>query len=153
MARKACRRKVWNLTNPISLAIEGACVMSRDKLTKIELLELQSIEAFRSGNAGLHDWRAICDLLNVAEEMANSGIGPEVLEVCERVQETLIEAKERFERTGKMGTTAIGLNLFRALAEYHSLQRTSVDLSTYEKHIRKVANRIRSSHPSVTVLL
>lgn len=126
--------------------------MQSDKLNKLELLELQSVEAFRSGNAGLHDWKAMADLLNLAETMANEGIGPEVLPVCEQVQTILIECKDRYERTGKMGTTAAGLKSFRDIQEFHSLQRTSVDLSTYERAIRKTINRIRSSHPSVKVI-
>lgn len=152
MSRKACRRRHYALVNPIRLAMEGAAIPSESRLDKLRLRELSAIEAFAKGNATPNDFRDLCDMLNLAETMANGGIGPEVLPVCEAVQAELLAAKDRYEAKGRMVLTAAGLTALRDLYEYHDLQRTSIALSEYEKAIKATRDRIRSAHPDVKVL-
>ena len=96
-----------------------------------------------------HDWRWIADVLNIAETMAKHGIGPEVLPYCENAQKALLEAKERYDKTGKMGLSGPGIKTIKELWEYHDLQRTSVARSEYERMIKKTANNIRSHNKDV----
>ena len=44
--RKQCRRRHYALTNPIALAIAGACVTDDGRLDKLQLRELSAIDAF-----------------------------------------------------------------------------------------------------------
>ena len=81
---------------------------------------------------------------NIAETMGKSGIGPEVLPYCDEVQKALLEAAKRYQKTGKMGLSGIGITKVKDLWEYHELQRTSIARSEYEKMIRKTANYIKS---------
>ena len=143
--RKKCKRKVWSTSiNPIAHAIAGAAVADDSSLNKLRLCELTAIDAMTKGMGTPHDWRWIADVLNIAETMAKNGIGPEVLEHCEKAQEALLEAKERYDKTGKMGLSGAGIRAVKDLWEYHDLQRTSVARSEYEKMIQKTMNNIRS---------
>lgn len=121
-------------------------------LNTLRMIELSAIDAFAKGSATVKDWHAIKEMANLAETMAKAGVGPEALDACERTQTALIEAKERFDRIGKMGTTGPGLQAFRELYEYHDLQRQSVPRYEYERHIQTTANRIRSKAPDVISL-
>ncbi len=152
MSRKICRRRHYALMNPIGLAIAGATITPESDLDKLRLRELSAIESFAKGSATPNEFRDLCDMLNLAETMGLSGIGPEVLTVCEQVQAELLAAKERYEATGRMGLTGAGLRALRDLYAFHDLQRTAVDRSQYERAIKKTRDRIRSAHPSVKEL-
>ena len=142
--RKKCKRKVYPLLNSLAHAIAGAAVADDSSLNKLRLCELTAIDAMTKGMGTPHDWRWIADVLNIAETMAKNGIGPEVLEHCEKAQEALLEAKQRYDKTGKMGLSGAGIRAVKDLWEYHDLQRTSVARSEYEKMIQKTMNNIRS---------
>lgn len=151
--RKQTRRKVYSTAiNPITHALMGAALIPEKELDQLRLRELAAIEAFRAGSAGLQDWHDVCAMMNLCEEMARDGIGPEALEACERAQAALIEASRRFERTGKMGTTGPGLVAFRDVYAFHDLQRQSVPRSTYERCIARATAKVRSKSPGVVVL-
>ena len=143
--RKKCKRKVWSTSiNPLAHAIAGAAVADDASLNKLRLCELAAIDAMTKGMGTVHDWRWIADVLNIAEMMAKNGIGPEVLEYCQKAQEALLEAKERFDNTGKMGLSGTGIRAVKDLWEYHDLQRTSVARSVYERMIQKTVNNVLS---------
>ena len=148
--KKQCKRKVWKLVNPISHAIEGINPPQGDKLDLLRTHELSAIESFRSGAATVEDWAKIVGMMNLAENMATNGIGVEVKAVCDQAHTHLMEAAKRYETTRRMGTTGQGLQCIRDLYEYHDLQRLSISLSEYEKHIQDTVNRVRSKAPEVT---
>lgn len=147
--RKQCRRKVWNKVNPIEYAITGAAITSEDKLDKLRLSELSAIESMVKGNATTGDWRVLVDMLNIAETMGNSGLGIEVLPVCEIVQKEMEAAAHRYEKTRKMGLTGTGIRFIKELYALHDLQRTSVSRSEYERMIEKTMNYLRSNNHRV----
>lgn len=154
MSRKRCHRKVYQLVNPITHAIASATIIPEREITKLQLRELSAIEAFRTGRATKDDWRAVADMSNVAETMARDGVGrAEVLPVCEKVQQALSDAHDRFMAGAHLGLDGPGLQAARDLAEYHQLQRTSVCRAEYERAIKKTADRIRSAHPTVKVCI
>jgi hypothetical protein len=153
MSRKQCKRKHWALVDPIAHAIVGASIPSESRLDKLRIKELSAIESFAKGNAGPSDFRDICDLLNVAQGMGEEGIGPEALPVCDQVECALLRVKTQYENTNSMILRANELKSMRDLYEIHDLQRTAVDLSTYERSIRRVVNQIKGKHPSVKVLV
>ena len=147
--RKQCRRKIWNKVNPIEHAIMGAAITTEDKLDRFRMGELSAIESMVKGNATTADWRALVDMLNIAETMATNGIGIEVLEVCKIVQEEMESAARRYEKTRKMGLTGTGIRYIKELYALHDLQRTSISRSEYERMIEKTCNYIRSNHHKV----
>lgn len=152
MTRKRRIRKHWLPVDPIELAISGASLIPDKLLDPLRLRELSAIEAFAKGVALPHDFRDICDLLNVAETMGQAGIGPEVLPTCEAVQRELLAAKDRYEMCGRLTLSGVGLKALRDLYDYHDLQRTSVSRSTYERMIKKTGDRIRSASPGAKVV-
>jgi len=139
-------------TNILARVVTGVLPTPEGLLERQRMVELQAIEAFAKGYATPDDFRVMCDVLNVAETMATSGIGPEVLMACYNVEESLLAVKERFDSSGSMTLTSASLKALRTLYEYHDLQRTSVDWATYERMIVKTANRIRAAHPDVKEL-
>jgi hypothetical protein len=152
MSRKRCIRRHYALMNPIGLAIAGATISSEQDLDLLRMRELSAVDTFSKGAATPQDFRDVCDMLNLAETMGQSGIGPEALPVCAAVQAELLAAKARYESTGRMGLTGPGLRALRQLYDLHDQQRTAVDRSTYERAIAKTRNKIRSAHPGVKVL-
>lgn len=151
--RKMCIRKHYAKVDPIALAIAGATIASAEDLDKLRLRELSAIESFRAGTGTPSDFRDIADMLNLAQTMGEMGIGPEVLPVCEAVEGALLEIKQFFDSHGRMAAWPLELRTMRDLYEFHDLQRTSVDRSTYERAIQKTRNRIRSAHPDVKELV
>ncbi len=137
------------LRNPIEYVKEGLVVTPDEDLNKLRMMELAALEAFRMGQATLAEWHRIKAMMNVAETMARSGIGEEVLSVCMQAQDHLIDAARRFERIGRMGASGPALQCWRDLYEYHDLQRISVPRAEYEKFIQKTHDRERSKAPEV----
>lgn len=143
-------RKIWAKTNPIEHAIAGAAITSRNDLDKLLARELSSLEAISKGSGGLEEWNDLVAANNLAEEMALMGIGkPEVLPVAMECQQHLIDAAERFQRTGRMGLTGLAIQAMRDLLAYHDLQRASVARSVYEKAIQSVTAKVKSRHVTV----
>ena len=148
--RKKCKRKHYDLVNPILHAIEGACITSDDLINKVRQREKSMIEAI-AGNTvdGLYAYKGLCELLGVAETMARNGVGVEVLPACEVAQKALISLKTRFEKWGKWDITPNELFNLTELCEWHDLQRQSISRGEYEKFLKNAANRMRSRAPEV----
>lgn len=149
--RKRCRRRVWSTDiNPIAHAIAGACIADTASLNELRKNELKSLEAMKTGEAGVQEWQILCDMMNIAEMMGKSGIGPEVLDHCAAATEALHRAAKRYEATKKMGLSGEGLKALGDIMEYHDLQRTSISRSQYEKMIQKTTNYLKSHGKNVT---
>ena len=147
--RKKTKRTHYLLINPIEHAITGAAITEKRVLDQIRIRELTSMQAMRTGQGTVNDWRSIVDMMNIAETMALSGIGPEVLPYVEILQKSMYEAADRYKKTKKMGLNGSGIVAMREVFEYHDLQRSSVSRSEYEKMIKKTADLIRSQAESV----
>lgn len=150
--RKRTKRKVYVVSNPVEIAIAGARITDEERLTYLRDIEGRSLIAFKSGSATKDDWHKLNTVVRLAESMANANIGVEVMVPAKIAEMHLLEAYERFERTGKMGSTGLGLQSFQDILEYHELQRTAVSRSVYESHINKVRNKIASKSPKVKFL-
>jgi len=146
MSRKRCKRKIWNKVDPIEFAITGAAITAENMLDKLRMGELSAIESMVKGNATTTDWRALVDMLNIAETLSANGIGIEVLKVCQVVQKEMEVAAHRYEKTRKMGLTGTGIRYIKELYALHDLQRTSISRSEYERMIEKTINYIRSNN-------
>lgn len=142
--RKRTKRKVWNLIDPLTHAIVGAAITQRDKLDKLRTLEYAALDAITRGKGTITDWRTLVDVLNLSEMMGKSGIGPEVLPICEKAQESLHKAAMRFQETKKMGLDGQGIQAIRDLIEYADLQQSSISRSEFERYIKKTKDYIRS---------
>ena len=154
MSRKKCKRKVYQLINPISMAIMGAAVSGKKPLDTLRLAELSAIDAMTKGVGTPEDFRWIADVLNIAETMAHMGIGrDEVLPLCKHAQDALLEAKERHDKLGRLALTGEGIKAIKELWQFHDVQRTSVARSVYETAILKTANTIRSRGKDVIEIL
>jgi hypothetical protein len=88
-------------------------------------------------------------LNNLTETLAGMYIGPEALPDCKTAEKALIEAAERFELTGSMGLSGVGLQAVRAVIEWHDLQRSSVARSVYERAIKLTSARIKSGYATI----
>jgi hypothetical protein len=151
--RKQTRRKIWDTSvNPIIHAMVGAAITDEENLNILRKKETDSLAAFRDGSATKQDWNNINAVVRLAESMAAANVGPEVAVHCKIAEMHLLDAQERYERLGKMGSTGLGLQSFQDIIEWHELQRTSVARSVYEKHIKRVTDMIRSRSPKIKFL-
>lgn len=151
--RKKTRRKIYDTTiNPVMHAMAGACITDEESLEIPRKKEVGSLKAFREGCATKQDWNNINAVVQLAESMAAANIGPEVAVAAKIAEMHLLDARSRFERIGKMGSTGLGLKSFEDIIEYHDLQRMSVARSVYEKHIKRVTDMIRSKSPKIKFL-
>ena len=148
--KKKCKRKIWSTTiNPITHAISGARVTENRLLDKLRMRELSAFDSMVKGWGTVEDWRVLVDMMNIAEMMGKSGIGPEVLPYCEDGCQAMTEAARRYQKSMKMGLSGVGINALREICAYHDLQRTSVSRSVYEAMITKTANYLRSKGKDV----
>ena len=150
--RKQCKRKHYQLLNPILHALQGCAITPDSVLLELRTRELGAIEGFVKGTAGLQEWSDLTAMLNVCEFAGRNGVGKEVLDTCKQAQQALVEAAARFESTGRMGTTGSGLQAFRDLYEWHDLQRKSISRSQYEQMIAGTRNHIKSRSSMVEVI-
>ena len=147
--KKKTKRQHWKLIDPLRHALLGAAITESRVLDKLRLKELAAIEAMSKGNGTTVEWQELADMMNICEVMGSSGIGAEALPHCQQAQEALTEAARRFEKTGRMGLSGVGLQALREVYEYHDLQRSSVPRSVYEQMIVKTRNRVRSKSKEV----
>lgn len=148
--RKKVKRKMWALLDPIAHAITGASVTERDKLDKLRLLEYSALEAMTKGNGTITDWRTLVDVLNLSEMMARNGIGKEeVMPICQKAQDALHQAAERYQKTLSMGLSGEGIQYIRELIQYADLQQSSISRSDFEKYIQKTRDYIKSNNDLV----
>lgn len=144
--RKRTKRKVWALIDPIQHGIIGASITHRDKLDKLRMMEYSALEAMTKGNGTVTDWRTLVDVLNLSETMARHNIGKdEVLPVCQKAQDALHQAAERYQNTMKMGLSGEGIQAVRDLIEYADLQQSSISRSEFERYIQKTKDYIKSN--------
>jgi hypothetical protein len=137
---------------PVTHAMAGAAIADKESLDVLRKGENGSMAAFRNGTATKADWNNINTVVRLAESMAGAGIGPEVMVHVKIAEMHLLDAQERFMRLGKMGSTALGLQSFQDIIEYHDLQRTSVARSVYEKHIKRVSDMVKSRSSKIKFL-
>jgi hypothetical protein len=137
---------------PVTHAMAGASITDKESLDVLRKRENGSMDAFRNGTATKADWNNVNTVVRLAESMAEAGVGPEVMVHVKIAEMHLLDAQERFVRIGKMGSTALGLQSFQDIIEYHDLQRTSVARSVYEKHIKRVTDMVRSRSPKIKFL-
>lgn len=150
--RKQCKRKIYQLIDPIKHAIEGACITEDDKLELLKTNEEAALEKMRTGQADVYVWKELVNINNICQVMAQQGIGPEALPDSLMAEIELKHAAKRFEATGKMLLTGVGLKSMQEVLQWHHLQRTSVSRSEYERMIRKTQNKIKSRSKEVTVI-
>jgi len=144
--KKQCKRKIYQLVNPIGHAMVGASITPRSLLDKLRLTEWSALEAMTKGQGTIHDWRTLVDVLNLSETMARNNVGKdEVLPVCQKAQEALHEAAERYQKTLSMGLSGQGIQAVRELIEYADLQQASIPRADFEKYIQKTRDYIRSN--------
>lgn len=149
MSRKRCVRKVWALINPVEHAINGAGITSRADLDALLTREIGSLNAFTNGSATIRHWSDMANLNNLTQTLAGMGVGREAMPDAHKAEAGLIEAAERFHRTGKMGLGGPAIQALRDVIEWHDLQRSSIPRSQYEEAIRLTAARIKSGHATV----
>ena len=143
LSRKKCKRKDWALLDPLAHVLDGLQVTPDYKLNQLHTRELSALEAMIKGHGGVQEWSDIVSVLNLCEGMAMAGVGPEALPDCEILQAEMKAAAKRFDDTGKMGLTAQGITAARSVIAYQDLQRRSITLAEYEKHIDRVTKRIK----------
>jgi hypothetical protein len=144
--RKRTKRKIWALIDPITHAIVGASITHRERLDKLRMMEYSALESITKGNGTIHDWRTLVDVLNLSETMARNNIGKdEVLPVCQKAQDALHQAAERYQRTMSIGLTGEGIQAVRDLLEYADLQQSSISRADFEKYIQKTRDYIKSN--------
>jgi len=143
--RKHTKRKIWALIDPIQHGIIGAAITPRQTLNKLRFTEYAALESMVKGSGTIHDWRTLVDVLNLSEMMAKNGVGPEVLPVCEKVQDSLHKAALRYQETMQMGLDGPGIQAIRDLLEYADLQQSSIPRAEFERYVQKTKNYIKSN--------
>jgi len=145
MRKRTKRKVIWNLVNPIGHALVGASITPRHILDKLRMTELAALESMTKGQGTVQDWRILTDLLNLSEMMGRSGVGAEVLPVCEKAQEGLHKAAIRYQETLTMGLDGVTIQAIRDLIEYADLQQGSIHRSEFEKFVAKTRNYIKGN--------
>lgn len=151
MSRKHCKRKHYALMDPVTLAIAGAAIPDAALLDKLRVVELAALQAFADGAATSDDWNSVNALVRLTESLIGMGVGAEAAVDAQRTDAALGRAHERYAMGLPMSASQTDVKTFRDLYEYHDLQRSSIDRSTYEKAIVATLGKIRGAGPKVRV--
>ena len=136
--------------NPIVEAIRGCQPIGGKDLTDLRLVELSAIDDLARGTATRRSWEWLADLLNVAEAMAKSGIGTEVIAIAAEAQVTLARVAVRAKASGKWHLTTDEAWTLREAWEYADLQRLSIALGEYRRYLKRVADIRRTGANAIT---
>lgn len=146
-------RKVWDTTiDTIQHAIEGAAITSSEKLDRLMLVELAAIDTFTRGRATMCEWSALVAVNNLTQTLAGMGIGYEAMPDCHKAEAALVDAADRYQRTGKMGLTGPGIQALRDVIAWHQEQRSNISNSKYAEALRLTEARIKGGHATVDLL-
>lgn len=140
--RKQCKRKIYNLYNPIQFAMQGAKLMTPEELKELRDRENLCLNRMISGQGTIDDWREIADAINLCWMFAQNGVGPEALVSCELAIMEMDMAKDRYHKTGKLGLTGSGIHAIKDVFEYGALQQVSVSRSEFERMIDATRKKI-----------
>ena len=144
-------RTVWKKVDTIRHAIEGASITPPAQRDKLAMRELAAIDAFVRGRAGLQEWQDLAALNNITQTLATMDIGRDAMPDCHKAEVALVEAAQRFERTGKMGLSGLGIRAVREVCAWHDAQRQVIPRSKYEQALRLTVARVKSGHATVDV--
>lgn len=147
--RKRTKRKVWSIVNPIEHAINGASITSRKMLNDLLLRELSSLDLLVSGRGTIKEWSDMVAVNNITQTLAVTGVGHEAMKDAHEAEAGLIDAAERYQRTGRMGLSGKAFNALREVIAWHDLQRSSISRSQYEEAIRLTSARVSSGHATI----
>jgi hypothetical protein len=136
--------------NPIVEAIRGCQPIGGKDLTDLRLVELSAIDDLARGTATRRSWEGLADLLNVAEAMAKSGIGTEVIAIAAEAQVTLARVAVRAKAEGSWYLTTDEAWTLRTAWEYADLQRLCVTLNDYRRYLKQVADIRRTGANAIT---
>jgi hypothetical protein len=131
------------IKNPVLVAMENAAVISDARNAEYAVPERNAITALACGEGDKAAWDRVARMLNVAELMAKSGDGVEVIAVAAEAQIELARAANHFYKTGKFLLTAEGAYVLREAAEYHDLQRRSVPYGKYRAYIDRTIATVK----------
>jgi hypothetical protein len=145
MRKRTKRKVIYSLIDPIAHGIIGASITPRHILDKLRLTEYAALESITKGNGTVQDWRTLVDLLNLAEMFARSGVGPEVLPICQKAQDGLHKAAQRYETTMRVVLDGPSIQACRDLIEYADLQQGSVSRAEFERYVKKTKDYIKSN--------
>lgn len=144
-------RTVWQKVDTIRHAMQGAAITPASDRDKLAMRELAAIDAFTRGQAGLQEWQDLAALNNVTQTLATMDVGRDAMPDCHKAEAALVEAAQRFERTGKMGLSGPGIQAVREVIEWHDAQRQAIPRSKYEQALRLTVARVKSGHATVDV--
>jgi len=151
--KKKCRRKIYQLVNPISHAIAGAGITTDDCLKQLKDKELAAIEAMRTGNATVYTWQELVDMNNICQVMSRHGIGPEALPDCMMAEIELIKhnAQKPFTVNVNAGSVPGSANWdrIRKAEESKTLKEQALQGATYDlDRLGQAANDLKN-HPGL----
>jgi hypothetical protein len=139
------RSRVYQKVNTLHFVIQGVRKTSKEKLDRLRLFELSTLQTLAVGNATLHDATLMRDSLNLSEVMANAGVGEDHLGSILAAQDVL----RLYVATG-MGTLGKGcLGVLTDALQIHDQQRQCISLGEYEKFITKTQRMIQGLRQSI----
>ncbi|MGH7463408.1 MAG: hypothetical protein ACREMA_20560 [Longimicrobiales bacterium] len=74
-----------------------------EEADRFRLAVLTSLDGITRGTGGAREWNTIVSALRHAHTLAHDGTGEEIMPALIAANDGMIRARERFERTGRMG--------------------------------------------------
>lgn len=143
--RKQVKRKVYPKTSGIWLALRGAQFIPENELEYLKLIDISALAEFDNERGNKKHLQTLNNLVNLAGEFANFGIGPEVLPYVEKAQEGIGIAAIRWRDMGVMSLCKETRDAIREVIDYQDLQRRCVCRSKVYEIARSVDNKIQSN--------
>jgi hypothetical protein len=142
--RKRCRRKHWNLLNPVALVAENNSPVP--EANNLILGMWEALNALQFGDGGKAHWDKLAEVYNHGRILAKEfGLGPEHLDAFRQGQAALLALADRAVRGGKFTLFAQELAAIRDMCQVHDLQLQSVTVKQLAHAAARVHELKRSA--------
>jgi hypothetical protein len=150
MTRKACKRHVRPLLNPIKLAMRGAqSVASNQDAPTLRLTNHSALVELRCGRANDEHMTDLAHVVNMGRLLCLSKkkLGRDVVGVFDAAREAIEALALRATKSGRYVCTGAELNALADALATHDEQLKICDVATLQKAVTKLRGIVRNGKP------
>lgn len=143
--RPSAKRKIWPLTNPITVAMDSAAALTMAQISRAMDPAEQAVRVLQFGNFGSTSWSVLADAFNIAEALAEQGIANDHSDTIQAAQDALGELAERFMIRQSWIAKGDELLAIKAAVFICEVQLNACSQAELERAIQRVRNRCQQA--------
>lgn len=132
-------------SNPVLYALTMAATLEPAERARLKATMRAALEAFRTGAAGVKEWRDLADACNVGEELMRFHLASDHAETFKAAQLALKDVANRFNAGGSFTLRAAELEALRVAVLVHEVQVDAVAGREFREAVTRIINRTREA--------